>query len=189
MFNNCRGQIGETLTWVIATIVIIIVLLLFIVSSALVKSFYSISATTGFKSKDSGQGQELGTFFNKLNNSVIFDFVLNCEADINGQKVSGYEILFNWDGTDEKDKELNVFASVCAEKVPYFEISNGTKILWYYNGVLAGLNDFPDKLKTGKGLAASSMYLSEYNIGKNKIKLSSADVWEIFKRVSLTSLY
>ena len=184
-----KAVVGSIFGMVVATIIIILVLLLFIFTSALVRSFYGISATTGFKNKDASGGQELGTFFNKLNNSVIFDFVLNCEADVNGQKVSGYGILFNWDGTDEKDKELNVFTSSCAEKVPYFEISNGTKVLWYYNGVLAGLNDFPDKLNTGRGLAVSSIYVSEYNIGKNKIKLSSADVWEIFNRVSLTSLY
>jgi len=40
MFNNCRGQIGETMTWVIATIVIIIILTVsvFIISSSPFKS-------------------------------------------------------------------------------------------------------------------------------------------------------
>lgn len=32
--KNCKGQIGETLTWVIATLIIALILVLFIIASA-----------------------------------------------------------------------------------------------------------------------------------------------------------
>ena len=56
---NSRGQVGETLTWIVATIIIIILVLFFIFGSSLLASTKSISSD--FRPSLSLTGHFIGT--------------------------------------------------------------------------------------------------------------------------------
>jgi len=53
MLENKRGQIGETITWVIATIVLIVILLIFIYTSIALSKVKSVKVDLKANSEDS----------------------------------------------------------------------------------------------------------------------------------------
>jgi len=47
MLNYKKGEIGESITWVVATVIIIVVLIIFIYASSVLAALQSISVTSG----------------------------------------------------------------------------------------------------------------------------------------------
>jgi len=53
MLNNKKGQIGESITWVVATIILIVILIVFIYSSIALAKIKSIKPDVSVDSEDS----------------------------------------------------------------------------------------------------------------------------------------
>lgn len=76
--KNSKGQVGETITWIIATILIIVILVFFIFGSSLLAGSKKVSNTFQ-SSPTSSQVKEIsGTFLRKS----LFTYVM---ADSNSQ--------------------------------------------------------------------------------------------------------
>lgn len=53
MLNNRKGQVGESITWIVATIVLIVLLIIFIYASVILSEFKSLKTNTKKTSVDS----------------------------------------------------------------------------------------------------------------------------------------
>lgn len=91
MLNNKRAEIGESITWVVATVIILVVLTIFIFASNVLGKFQTISVSSGEKT---------------LNSDNYLEIKTQKAFSING---NNKEIINKWIGYKEiKEEELSL---------------------------------------------------------------------------------
>lgn len=61
MLNNKKGEIGESITWVVATVIIIVVLTIFIIASNILGGFSKVSVSSGERTLNAGSYLDIKT--------------------------------------------------------------------------------------------------------------------------------
>jgi hypothetical protein len=80
MLSNRRGQVGETITWVVATIILIVILMIFIYASIALSKTKSFDSNTKVSAGDSedwiNSKTEIAYSVNDKNEDKIGEWIL-----------------------------------------------------------------------------------------------------------------
>ena len=120
MKQNKSAIFGVTLTTFWVTIFIILILLIFILISEVVK----VGQTDKIRFDDKSM-VSLKTYDDGLQNKMLFDFLVGCEGNFDGEKRNFREVIRLWNGNSEGVKD---FVSLC--KVPFLVLEKGEDKIW-----------------------------------------------------------
>ena len=111
LIRGKRAVLGGLTGTFIATILIITMLFIFAFASGIVKKVSNQNKGLSFEDKLSGD-EEMYRFDLVAEHQAILPLLLNCEFDLNDERIDGYDFLDQWDGNKDA---LEKFKKQCAD--------------------------------------------------------------------------